>query len=173
MSVIWDSRNSGLWYKCAAQSDFYLKLHIANITVQAFWKAWAVIIINPISFSCPFVWLCVTGCVTDWLVVHVWVGEWVGEGPYELGVCVCVCVHAPAGCLLSMLLLVTWYSLAVFIQSADSSFHLRTQTHAQACTYLWCHWFRAPWQQWARKRERREEKNREIFLHMRGWRCYK
>lgn len=101
MSLIWDSQNSGLWYKCAAQSDFYLKLHIANITVQAFWKASAVIIINPISFSCPFVWLCVTGCVTDWLVVRVWVGEWVGEGPYELGVCVWLCVRSswmPAVC---------------------------------------------------------------------------
>jgi len=41
----------------------------------------------------------------------------------------CVCVRAAVGCLLSRLLFVTWYVLAMFIQSAHSGFHLHTHTH--------------------------------------------
>ena len=143
-----------------------------------FESASSVIIINPISCFFCRVRLCVCSCVTDGLCVGRASGRVEGcMSSACLHVCVRVCVmcrklrvRTPAGRLLSVLLLVTWYMPAMLIQfPAFISTHTHTHTHTQMLAYTlsfppWCHRFGAPWQQWARKQERMREGKRTDII---------
>ncbi len=127
-----DITQQPFWRKDVQSSSlFQLTLFFMHLYVNVFDR----------SVVCGWVWKaawawCVYVCVPPIVCVFVCVYMCVTSRELCVCVCVCVCVYAPSGCLLSVLLLVTWYLLAMFIQlSSQTHMHTHTHTHAHMHTH--------------------------------------